>query len=129
MKKLLVIAIVSLFFGPVVIHADENQRIAVASIGKTAKAPVCNQAARSPSYIVFDGTGRLTEVLDNPYKDARGGAGPSVADFLAQRGVTVLIAGSFGPKMIHALENNNINHLQFEGTAGDAVKMALEGSQ
>lgn len=129
MKRLLVIGLISLLLVPVMIHADENKKIAVASIGKTAKAPISPQAARCPYYLIFDATGALTEVIDNPNKNARGGAGPSAAHFLAQRGIAMVVAGNFGPKMIHALENNNISHLQFEGTVGDAIKKALEGRQ
>jgi len=127
MKKLPIIGLIFLLLGPVITHADENQKIAVASIGKTEKAPVCHQAARSPYYIVFDGMGRLTEVVDNPYKNVSGGAGPSVAHFLVQRGVSMVIAGNFGPKIIHALEGNKVTYFQFEGTVGDAVQKALKG--
>ncbi len=71
----------------------------------------------------------MTEVIDNPYKNASGGAGPSAADFLAQRGVTIVIAGSFGSKMINALESKGVVHFESKGSVGDAVKKALEGGQ
>jgi predicted Fe-Mo cluster-binding NifX family protein len=131
MKRLFVLGIVALLLCPVMVNAasSENNKIAVASDGKTVKSSVSNMAAKCPYYLLFDGTGTLTEVIDNPYKNASGGAGPSAAHFLAQKGVTMLIAENFGSKMIHALKSQDISHLQFEGTAGDAVKMALEGRQ
>ena len=128
LKNLLIIGLTVLFLVPVVVNADENNKIAVASLGENADAPVSSQGARCPYYIIFDGTGTLIEVVDNPYKNTSGGAGPSAASFLARKNVTVLIAGNFGPKMIHSLRNNKITHLQFKGTVGDALKKALEGS-
>ena len=71
----------------------------------------------------------MTEVIDNPYRDASGGAGPSAANFLAQKGITMVLAESFGWKMINALKNKGVTHFEFKGNAGDAVKKALEGRQ
>jgi len=107
----------------------KNNKIAVASNGKTAQASVSNQAAKCPYYLIFDNKEKLTEVIDNPYRDASGGAGPSAANFLAQRGVTMVIAENFGSKMINTLKSKGIAHLEFKGSAGDAVKKALEGRQ
>jgi predicted Fe-Mo cluster-binding NifX family protein len=66
---------------------------------------------------------------NNPYKNASSGAGPSAEHFLAQKGVTMVIAGNFGPTMVHGLKNNKVTHLLFEGTVCDALKKALEGRQ
>ena len=51
------------------------------------------------------------------------------SNFLARRGVTIVVAGNFGSKMINALKNNGITHFGFEGSVGDAVKRVLEGRQ
>ncbi|GAI85154.1 unnamed protein product, partial [marine sediment metagenome] len=71
----------------------------------------------------------LIEIIDNPYRDASGGAGPSAANFIAQRGVTTVIAVNFGWKMINTLKNKGIAHFEFEGGVDDAVKRALEEGQ
>jgi len=68
----------------------------------------------------------LIESIDNPYRDARRGAGPSAANFLAQRGVTMIIAGNFGWKMINTLKNKGITHFEFKGCVDDAVKRVLK---
>jgi predicted Fe-Mo cluster-binding NifX family protein len=100
--------------------------IAVASAGKTTTASVSNLAARSPYYLIFDGKGNLIEAISNPYKDAARGAGPSTANFLAEKGVTIVIAESFGIKMINVLKNKHIRYVEFEGRVNEAVKKALE---
>ena len=127
MKRLFVISLAILLLCPVMVNADENNKIAVASNGKTAQASVSNQAAKCPYYLIFDSKGNLTEIIDNPYRNASRGAGPSAANFLAQRGVTMVIAGNFGSKMINTLKNKGVTHFEFKGNAGDAVKKALQG--
>jgi len=128
MKRLLLVSLAILFLFAVMVNAAE-MRFAVASSDETAEASVSNEAAKCPYYLIFDSKGELTEVIDNPYKNASGGAGPSAANFLAQRGVTIVIAGSFGSKMINALESKGVVHFESKGSVGDAVKKALEGGQ
>ena len=109
--------------------AEMNKvKIAVASSGKTVTASVSDLAAHCPYYLIFDRAGKLREVIDNPYKDVSGGAGPSAADFLAQKGVTIVIAETFGYKMINAMKENAITYYNYklEGSAEDAVKRVLK---
>ena len=129
MKKIILSSIAILFLCSLMVHAADfkNTRIAVASSGKTEKASVSDRAARCPYYLIFDSKGELIEVVDNPYADASGGAGPSAANFLAKTGVTMIIAGNFGSKMTNVLKNNGITPFGFKGSVGDAVKTALEG--
>ena len=101
-------------------------KVAVASTGETTAASVSNLAARSPYYLIFDGKGNLIEAVSNPYKDAASGAGPLAANFLAAKGVTIVIAESFGIKMINVLKNKHIRYVEFEGRVNEAVKKALE---
>jgi len=128
MKKLFLIAAI-LFLCSVIVNAGElqNIKIAVASNDKSAEASVSNEAAKCPYYLIFDGKGKLIQVLENQYRDTRRGAGPLAAAFLSQMGVTVVIAEKFGSKMITALQNKDITHIEFKGKAGDAVKRALDG--
>ena len=131
MKRLFFISLAILLLCAVMVNAAEPEKIkiAVASSDKTVTASVSNEAAKCPYYLIFDNEEKLTEVIDNPYGDASGGAGPSAANFLARRGVTIVVAGNFGSKMLNALENNGITHFRFKGSVGNAVKMALEGRQ
>ncbi len=106
------------------VHAG-SMTIAVASSDRTATAPVSNLAGRSPYYLLFDRSGKLIEVLENPYMNARGGAGQSVVTFLAQKGVTVIVAGEFGSRMVAAMKANGIDHFEFRGTVSEAVKNVI----
>ena len=128
MKKMVFISLAILLLCPVMINAAEleKMKIAVAASSKTAKASVSNMAAKCPYYLIFNNKGELIEVIDNPYRDASGGAGPSAANFLAQQGVTLVIAGNFGSKMINTLKNKGITHFEFKGRVDDAVKRVLQ---
>jgi len=128
MKRIVFISLAILLLCPVMVNAGEleKMKIAVAASSKTAKASVSNMAAKCPYYLIFNNKGELIEVIDNPYRDASGGAGPSAANFLAQRGVTIVIAGNFGSKMIDALRNSDKTHFEFKGLVDDAVKRVLK---
>ncbi|MBW1888322.1 MAG: hypothetical protein JRI52_08240 [Deltaproteobacteria bacterium] len=101
-------------------------KIAVASTGETTTASVSNLAARSPYYLIFDGTGKLIAVLSNPYKDVARGAGPSAANFLAAKSVTIVIAENFGAKMINILKGKLIRCVEFQGHVDEAVRKVVE---
>jgi len=128
MKRMVFISLAILLLCPVMVNAAEleKMKIAVAASSKTAKASVSNMAAKCPYYLIFNNKGELIEVIDNPYRDASGGAGPSAANFLAQRDVTIVIAGDFGSKMINTLKNKGITHFEFKGRVDDAVKRVLK---
>ena len=105
---------------------EEEVVIAVASDGKNVEDSVSQVAARCPYFLIFDSTGILLEAVENPYKDTRGGAGASAANFLAERNVTIVIAGNFGSKMKNVLEVLEIAHFEFEGIIEEAVRKILE---
>ena len=128
MKKIVFISLAILFLCSVGVNAadSKNDKIAVASNGETLKASVSNKAAKCPYYLIFDNKGELIKVIDNPYGNAGGGAGPSAANFLAKTGVTIVIAGNFGSKMTNTLQSNGITHFRFKGSVGDAVKEVLK---
>jgi len=104
----------------------EKVIIAVAADGETLEDSVSHVAARCPYFLIVDSKGKLSEVVENPYKDNRGGAGVSAANFLAGRNVTVVVAGSIGNKMQDALEVQEITYYEFEGSVEEAVREILE---
>jgi predicted Fe-Mo cluster-binding NifX family protein len=105
--------------------AQQKTKIAVAAADKTLTATVSDQAAPAPYFLFFDGKGKLLEVIENPYKNAES-AGPSVVNFLAGKGATVVVAGGFGPKIIEVAKAKGIIPVSFKGTAQDAVKKVLQ---
>jgi len=128
MKRMILISLAILLICPVMVNADEleNMKIAVAASSKSAKASVSNIAAKCPYYHIFNNKGEFIELIDNPYKDASRGAGPLAVNFLVQRGIDIIVAGSFGSKMIDALRNNGKTHFEFKGSVDDAVKRVLK---
>ena len=127
MKKISFLSLTMLFLVSAMIYAvqEDGVKIAVASNNKNTTSNVGAIAGRSPYYLIFDTTGKLVEVIENPYKDVRGGAGPSTANFLAEKGVTIVIAETFGGKMIRAMKSKGVTYFEFKGIANDAVKKVL----
>jgi len=127
MKRISFLSLAMLFLISAVAYAGQEVvvKIAVASNNKNKTSNVGTIAGRSPYYLVFDSTGKLVEVIENPYKNVRGGAGPSTANFLAEKGVTIIIAETFGGKMINAMKSKGMTHFEFKGIANDAVKKVL----
>jgi predicted Fe-Mo cluster-binding NifX family protein len=104
----------------------EKLVIAVASDGETLEAAVSEIAGRCPFFLIVDSKGKLLEAVENPYDDARGSAGVSAANFLAEKNVTVVVAGKCGSKMKNALEAKEIAFVKFEGIAEEAINKILE---
>lgn len=99
----------------------KTERIAVAASGNTPPASVSAQAGRAPFFLFFDRQGTFIEAVGNPYKDA-GSAGISTVDFLAAKGVTVLVAEGYGPRIVEVMKGKGMRAVTFTGTAADAVK-------
>ena len=132
MKKTLFSTLIVLFSLPVMAYATQTNaaKIAVASNGEDPKSSISGKAGHCPYYHIFDAAGELIEVLDNPYKDAQRGAGQQAADFLANKGVTIVVAEKFGDKMIGAMKSNSTAYFKLDGTVHDAVnKVVSSGNQ
>jgi len=124
MKKFVVAGLaVSLLLTSVLVLAqqDRAEKIAVAANGKAPSAAVGIQPGRAPYFLFFDKRGAFVEAVDNPYKDA-GSAGISTVDFLAGKGVSVLVAEGYGPRIVEVMKGKGIRAVTFTGTAADAVK-------
>lgn len=104
---------------------NKSDMIAVAASGKTPSATVSSQAGRSAFFLLFDKQGKFIEAVDNPYKDA-GTAGIPVLDFLAGKGVRVLVAEGFGAKIVGVMKDKGMRPVEFKGAANDAVRKALK---
>ncbi|HHO47981.1 MAG TPA: hypothetical protein ENN06_05960 [Desulfobacteraceae bacterium] len=98
--------------------------IAVAAEGETAESSVSTQSARVPYFLFFDDQGVLAEAVVNPFREVQRGAGPQVADFLAAKGIRIIIAGEFGPRMIGALQSREMEFRTAVGSAADAAAAA-----
>ena len=102
-----------------------QEKIAVGASGDGPGAPVNAQAASSSYFLVFDQKGKLLEALENPYKNANS-PGPEVVNYLSGKGVTVVVAGDFGPRIVDVMKAKRMWPVRFAGTAQDAVKKVLQ---
>ena len=126
MKKNAIALCLSLLLVPLFIAGQERtEKIAIASEGQTIESPVGGKAARCKHFLIFDKEGQLTDVLENPCRNASSGAGSMTSDFLAENEVTLLVAGNIGQKMIAALQSKKIAHLEFSGTVENALERAM----
>jgi predicted Fe-Mo cluster-binding NifX family protein len=127
MKRIIVAALaVSILMTSMLALAGEGktERIAVAANGQTPSSTVGNQAGRSPFFLIFDEKGTLVQAIENPYKDQES-SGISTVDFLANRGVAVIVAAAFGPRIVDVMKSKGIRAVEFRGSAEDAAKKAL----
>ena len=113
---------IPLFGGP----SDPPMKIAVAAKGKTVDAQVESQGARCAWFLFFDEKGNLTEVIENPNKEKRGQAGVKCAELMAEKQVTVFVAGNAGGRLADALESAGIQFFAFIGAVKDAVTAVLK---
>ncbi|MCJ8501334.1 NifB/NifX family molybdenum-iron cluster-binding protein [Desulfatitalea alkaliphila] len=106
------------------VDAGQGKLIAVAADGPAADAAVSLKAARCAYFLIFDSQGELIETLANPHRRTRGGAGPQVAELLAQKGAGTFIAGEFGARMSDALQRKGIAMRIATGSALEVVQQA-----
>ncbi|ACN16978.1 iron-molybdenum cluster-binding family protein [Desulforapulum autotrophicum HRM2] len=104
----------------------ETMKIAVASSGQTKGAAISEQAGRAPFFLFFDDRGNFLENIANPGGDQSRNAGPVTALFLSDQGVTLVIAGEFGNKMIRALEKHHIRYIKKKGVVDHAVQTIIQ---
>jgi predicted Fe-Mo cluster-binding NifX family protein len=126
MLRILIVSITLVLMFQPFLMGEEKVVIAVASDGETLEAALSHLAARGSYFLIVDSEGKLLEAVENPYKDTRGGAGVSAANFLAEKNVTIVIAGNFGNKMIAALKTQEIAYFEFKGIVEEAIKKILE---
>jgi predicted Fe-Mo cluster-binding NifX family protein len=102
-------------------------KIAVAAEDNTPAAKVSKQAGFSPFLLVFDQDGGFIEAVRNP---ARGGmaqgGGIAVVDFLADKGVRVIVAEVFGERIVAVMQGKKIRPVRYKGSAAEAVQSILQ---
>jgi predicted Fe-Mo cluster-binding NifX family protein len=110
-------------------HAEAQGNIAVAAEGTAVTANVSGKAARSPYFLLFDRAGKRLEAVENPHRDARRRAGSLVVHLLAQKGVTLIVAGEFGARMTQAMKAEGMEHVAFRGSVDAAVEKVLQAGR
>ena len=130
MKKSIIILGLFMFLGSVLFaQVRQVQFIAVASLDRTEKSQVSDRAARAPYYLLFDESGKLLEVIVNPFYDSARSAGPKVANLLVGKNAAIVVAEDFGSKMITALDKEGINYYKASGIVKKAVEELIRSNQ
>ncbi|MBC8207802.1 MAG: hypothetical protein H8E79_01365 [Desulfobulbaceae bacterium] len=106
--------------------SDEAIKIAVAATGQEHDASISRQAAKAPFFLFFDGSGNLSEAVENAARNEPRNAGPIAASFLADQGATLVIAEDYGNKMKQGLDKNHIKYIEKTGAADKAVLEIIE---
>jgi predicted Fe-Mo cluster-binding NifX family protein len=101
-------------------------RIAVAAITMDIDSEVAKHGARAPCYLVFDDRGVLSESINNPYSRVDRAAAPQVSALLADRGITMVAAGDFGPRFVAELEQRGIDIARRSGPVSDVVQQLID---
>jgi len=90
-------------------------KIAITPEGNTLEAPIDSRFGRCSYFAIYDTETKQTEFVINPGKEASGGAGPAAVQFVAQLGVSKIIAGEFGGKTHPLLNSLNIEMINESG--------------
>ena len=109
------------------IEAGGRMIIAIASQDdKGLESIVSPVFARAPFFTLIEvenGEIKRSEVIPNQFSYYGGGAGMSVAQWLIQMGVNIVVAGNFGPNSIGILQQTGIRTLSYPNIP---VKEALK---
>ena len=100
---------------------------AIAADQDQATAEIAKLPGVAPFFHIYDESGKLIEVVANPFLDRDYGIGPAAANMLADKGVTVLIGRNRpGPVMMEVLDKRQIRMVRRIGTVADVVKELKE---
>ncbi len=98
-------------------------KIAITSEGNTLNAQIDSRFGRCSYFAIYDTETKQTKFLENPAKDASGGAGPAAVQFVAQQGVKKIIGGEFGGKTVPLFQSLSI---QMVSESGKTIAEVLE---
>ena len=126
MKKVLALnlGLAALLLIPMAASGADSFLIAVASDDVEATSLVGSFPARSRYFLLFSGTD-FVQVISNPFLSGGSEAASLVVDYLAQKGVGVVVAERFGPLMIQAINRKGMKYIQFSGAAKEAAEQVV----
>ncbi len=124
-KKICAIVVFVMLVVAVSALAGEKAKIAVAANDKTSQATISGQAGTASFFLFFDGKGKFLEATENPCKGKQG-AGKCVVEYLAGKGVGVVVAEGFGGPIVDLMKSKGIKAVASKGSAEEAVKNVLQ---
>lgn len=109
-----------------------NLRIAISSTGKDLDADVDSRFGRCPYFLIVEIDENNNAIksfrsIDNEAREARGGAGITSAEIIANENPDAVISKNIGPKAFQIFEQLGIKVFNGEGRIKDVVKGFIEG--
>lgn len=98
--------------------------VAISAETNHIDGPMDLRFGRCNYFLIYDPRAGNTEFIENPGKQASGGAGPMAAELLVNKGVGKVISGDFGPKAANALEAMNVEMVTLQ-TQGESLKSLI----
>lgn len=89
----------------------------ITSTGDTLQSPFDLRFGRAAWLCVYDPSTGTTEFIRNEHSEAVHGAGPRMAEKVAEAGAGRVISGDFGPKAKDILENLGIQMVVLDDAA------------
>ena len=96
-------------------------KIAITSEGDHLQALVDARFGRCAFFAVYDTETQQTTFHANPAKELAHGAGPAAVQFVARLGVSRVLSGEFGTKVVPLLQELNIDRQQIQPARLDKV--------
>ena len=100
--------------------------IAIASDGNTITSNVSSNASRSDYYIFIDEKGNTLEILDNSFKDIKGGASSKLVEMLKNKKVSHFVASNLGDKLENSLNTNKIKYSIYNGHINTFIEQLVK---
>jgi len=83
-------------------------KICISSLGSDLNSLIDPRFGRAQYFLFLDEKGNLDEVISNPGILARGGAGITAAQRVADKNIEILITGNIGPNAVTVLGTTKI---------------------
>jgi len=131
MQKLTWIAVLLFAVNLTAIGADTESEymedtFAIAAEGEKVSAKIAHLSGPAPFFHIYDINGTPRQIFANPHLDLEVGIGPAAAATLGDMGVTVLVGGMAGPKMMDVLNAKGVRFVPRGGKVRDIVKELQE---
>jgi len=99
--------------------------IAIASDGDKLSSSISLNASRSDYYIFINEEGNILEILNNSFKDIKGGASSKLVELLKNKRVSSFIASNVGYKLKNSLNSNKIKYTIYNGTIDTFIEQLV----
>ncbi len=100
--------------------------IAIASDGNTLNSNISSNASRSDYYIFIDEKGNTLEILNNSFKNIKGGASSKLVEMLKNKKVSHFVASNLGYKLENSLNSNKIKHTIYHGNINTFIEQLVK---